>query len=460
MTTPIERPDGAHEAQPTPSAAQPPGPPSGALDEIITVWPTLVPEDRNAAFDALTDAEATDLFLALDAHEQAAFLLERAPQARRLWVRLLAPDDAADVVQALPADQRTVALDALETGARAEVQALLAYAEDDAGGLMDPRYAVVRPELTADQALTYLRRQERHRDGPFYYVYVLDAHQHPVGVVSLRQLVREPGERPVGEFMREDVITVPADMDQEDVARKLARYDLVAVPVVDADGRIKGVVTIDDVIDVIAEEATEDIHKLGGSEALDAPYMEIGFWVMVRKRAGWLTALFVGEMLTATAMAYFQDEISKAVVLALFIPLIISSGGNSGSQASTLVVRALAVGDVRMADVWHVFRREVGAGLALGAILASIGFVRIMLWPTRATLYGPHYALVATTVAASLIGVVLWGSLSGSMLPFLLRRLGLDPASASAPFVATLVDVTGLIIYFSVASVVLHGTLL
>jgi magnesium transporter len=306
----------------------------------------------------------------------------------------------------------------------------------------------------------YVRRQERQRDGTFYYVYVLDTEQRLVGVVSLRELVRGPGERLVREIMRREVITVPTGMDQEDVARRMAKFDLLAVPVVDEAGRIKGVVTIDDVIDVVAEEATEDIHKLGGSEALDAPYLDTSFGAMLRKRAGWLTILFVSEMLTATAMGYFQEEISRAVVLALFIPLIISSGGNSGSQASTLIVRALAVGDVRLEDIGRVFKREVASGLALGLILATIGFVRIVLWPSRVTLYGPHYLQVALAVAASLVGVVLWGTLSGSMLPFALRRLGFDPASASAPFVATLVDVTGLIIYFSVASVILRGTLL
>jgi magnesium transporter len=436
--------------------------PSGRadLEEVRTVWPSLSEPERVAIFESLRDAEATDLFLSFDSREQAGFLSSLEAPARRLWARLLPPDDAADLVQALPTNQRAIALDALDPRARAEVEALLAYAEDHAGGLMDPRYAVIRPDLTADQALTYVRRQERQRDGTFYYVYVLDPEQRIVGVVSLRQLLRGPGDRLVRDIMIRDVITVPTEMDQEEVARKMAKFDLLAIPVIDGEGRIKGIITIDDVIDVLSEEATEDIHKLGGSEALDAPYMEVGFLAMLKKRAGWLTILFVGEMLTATAMGYFQAEISKAVVLALFIPLIISSGGNSGSQASTLIVRALAVGDVQLGDAWRVFRRELASGLALGLILATIGFVRIVLWPTREALYGPHYVRIALAVAGSLVGVVLWGTLSGSMLPFALRRLGFDPASASAPFVATLVDVTGLIIYFSVASFVLSGTLL
>jgi magnesium transporter len=234
----------------------------------------------------------------------------------------------------------------------------------------------------------------------------------------------------------------------------------MALPVVDEAGRMKGIVTIDDIVDVVQEEATEDIQKIGGMEALDGPYLQIGLIPMIKKRAGWLSALFLGEMLTATAMGYYESKIEQAVVLALFIPLIISSGGNSGSQASTLVIRAMALGEVRLRDWWRVIRRELAAGLLLGAILGMIGFMRILLWPTRMQMYGEHYLLVGLTVACSLIGVVLFGTLAGSMLPFLLRRLGCDPASASAPFVATLVDVTGLVIYFTVASLILRGVLL
>jgi len=221
-----------------------------------------------------------------------------------------------------------------------------------------------------------------------------------------------------------------------------------------------GIVTIDDVLDVAEATATREIQRIGGSEALDEPYITIAFWKMIQKRAGWLTALFLGEMLTATAMGAFEAEITKAVVLALFVPLIISSGGNSGSQAATLVIRALALGEVGIHDWWRVMRREIRAGLCLGTILGAIGFLRISLWSAFSDIYGPHWLLVAITVSVSLVGVVLWGTLSGSLLPFLLKRLGFDPAASSAPFVATLVDVTGLVIYFSVGLVVLRGTLL
>jgi magnesium transporter len=341
------------------------------------------------------------------------------------------------------------------------VTALLAYAEDEAGGLMNPRFARVRPDATVDEAISYLRRQARDRGAEvIYYAYVLDEDQRLLGVASFRDLFAAPPDRRVRDVMHTDVVSVNEDMDQEAVSRVFAESDLPAIPVVDRQGRMKGVVTVDDIVDVVEEEATEDIHKYGGVEALGAPYLEMSFPAMLRKRAGWLAILFVGEMLTATAMAFFEDEIARAVVLAVFLPLIISSGGNSGSQASTLVIRAMALGEVRLRDWWRVAGREVATGLALGLILACIGFVRIVVWQRIGHVYGEHYLLVALTVATSLVGVVLFGTLAGSLLPFVLRRLGLDPASASAPFVATLVDVTGVVIYFVAASFILSGALL
>jgi magnesium transporter len=260
---------------------------------------------------------------------------------------------------------------------------------------------------------------------------------------------------------RRDPITVTPRTDREEVARIISKYNLLAVPVVDDGGHVIGIVTVDDVIDALVRETTEDVQKFGGMEALDQPYTEIGFWTMIQKRAGWLTALFLGEMLTATAMGHFEAEIAKAVVLALFVPLIISSGGNSGSQATSLIIRSLALRELSLRDWWRVALRELPTGLTLGAILGAVGVARIALWQTTGWYdYGPHYALVALTVGLALLGVVTFGSLAGSMLPFALRRLGFDPASASAPFVATLVDVTGLIIYFTVAALLLRGTLL
>jgi magnesium transporter len=428
--------------------------------ELQELWASLAPEARLEAFKALSRAEAEDFFWNLSAPDHVELLLALPAVERRGWMRLLAPDDAADAVQAAPEEARDGLLALLDDSARKEVTALLAYAEDQAGGLMSPRFARVRPDMTADEAISYLHKQARERVETIYYVYVLDAQQRLVGVVSFRQLFEAPGSMKVRDLMQTEVVTVSEQMDQEDVGLLFAKHSLLAIPVVDADGHMKGVVTVDDIVDVVQEEATEDIQKIGGMEALDEPYLDIGLFRMIRKRAGWLSALFISETLTATAMGYYEHEIARAVVLALFIPLIISSGGNSGSQASTLVVRAMALGEVRLRDWWRVMRREWAAGLALGAILGMIGLLRILLWPSRATLYGEHYILVAITVACSLVGVVLWGTISGSMLPLIMRRLGFDPASASAPFVATLVDVTGLVIYFTMASIILHGTLL
>jgi magnesium transporter len=428
--------------------------------ELREAWPLLSLTDRVEGFELLSRADAEDLFYNFNIHDQAELLLALPPGERRLWIRLLAPDDAADVIQAAPEEEREGLLLLLDDITRKEVTALLAYAEDEAGGLMNPHFARVRPDMRVDEAISYLRKQAHEQLETIYYVYVLDAQQHLLGVVSFRDLFTSPGEKKVEEIMEAQVIAVPEQLDQEAVSQLFAQHDLIALPVVDAEGCMKGIVTVDDIVDVVQEEATEDIQKIGGMEALDGPYLQIGFTHMVKKRAGWLSALFLGEMLTATAMGYYESEIERAVVLALFIPLIISSGGNSGSQASTLVIRAMALGEVRLRDWWRVIRRELAAGLVLGTILGMIGLMRILLWPTRAQVYGEHYVLVGVTVACSLIGVVLFGTIAGSMLPFILRRLGFDPASASAPFVATLVDVTGLIIYFTVASFILYGVLL
>jgi len=429
-------------------------------EELREIWSLVHPEQKLEGFRSLSFAEQEQLFFSLDAREQADLLTALPATERQLWVRQLPPDDAADVLQTASPETRESLLGLLDELTRKEVSALLAYAEDEAGGLMSPRYVRLRPDMSVDEAIKYLRRAARERAETIYYIYVLDADQRLLGVVSFRELFGAPPERTVRDVMRTDVRSVPEDLDQEAVANVMAESKLLAVPVVDAQGHIKGIVTVDDIVDVVREEATEDIQKIGGMEALDAPYLEIAFSRMVRKRAGWLAALFLGEMLTATAMAYYEDEIARAVVLALFVPLIISSGGNSGSQASTLVVRAMALGEVRLRDWWRVIRRELAAGVALGLILGSIGFVRVAVWGVASTLYGEHFLRVAFTVFASLIGVVTFGTLAGSLLPFVLRRLGFDPASASAPFVATLVDVSGLVIYFSVATLFLSGSVL
>jgi magnesium transporter len=428
--------------------------------DLRDAWSVLSVEERVEAFSALTPLDAQEFFTELTARAQGELILALPPTGRRLWMRFLEPDDAADVVQEAPPEPRAELLALLDEPTRKEVTGLLAYAEDDAGGLMNPRFARLRPDMGVDEAFTYLRRQAREKLETINYAYVLDNQQKLLGTVSFRDLfVAKPGSL-VRDAMETDLVTVPEQMDQEAVGRLFQTYDLLALPVVDSEGRMKGVVTVDDIVDVVQEEATEDIQKIGGTEALDAPYLEVGTFSMVRKRAGWLIVLFLGEMLTATAMAQYEDDIKAAVVLAVFIPLIISSGGNSGSQATTLVIRAMALGEVKLRNWRRVFVRELVAGALLGLVLGGIGFLRIFLWPWRERDYGEHFTRIGATVAVSLLGVVLWGTLTGSMLPLLLRRLGFDPASASAPFVATLVDVTGLVIYFTVASALLGGLLL
>jgi magnesium transporter len=340
-----------------------------------------------------------------------------------------------------------------------DVRPLLTHPDDTAGGLMTSEFFALRRQMTAQLAIEFLRQLEPDAETP-YYLYIVDRADKLIGVVGLRALIAAPPDATLESIMNAKVRAVQVGTDQEEVAQVMKRYGLLALPVVDADGRLVGVIKADDIVYVLEEEATEDLQKIGGSEALDEPYMLIAFWRMIRKRAGWLVILFLSEMLTATAMGFFEAEIARAVVLALFVPLIISSGGNSGSQAATLVIRAMALGEVRLRDWWRVMRREIFSGLTLGAILGGIGFVRIAVWALAFDSYGPFWPFIGVTVGLSLVGIVLWGTLAGSMLPILLRRLGLDPATSSAPFVATLVDVTGLIIYFSVASLVLRGTLL
>ncbi len=429
-------------------------------EELREAWTVLSPDEQVEGFELLSRADAEDFFLSLSPREMAELLLALPAQEHRLWIRLPPPDDIADLIQNAPEEKHRYLLGQLDDTTRKEVSGLLAYREDEAGGLMSPRFARVRPDMTVDEAISYLRKQAISKLETIYYVYVLDEQQHLTGVVSLKQLFAARPEKTVREVMQTDLVKVDERMDQEAVSRVFAEHDLLAIPVVDEQGRMKGLVTVDDIVDVVQEEATEDAQKFGGMQALEAPYLETPFWEMIRKRASWLSVLFVGELLTATAMAHFEDAIARALLLALFVPLIISSGGNSGSQASTLVIRAMALGEVTLRDWWRVVRREVFSGLALGSVLGILGFVRIVVWQAIRPVYGEHHLLVAWTIFFSLVGVVTFGTLAGSLLPFLLRRLRFDPASASAPFVATLVDVSGVLIYFSVATLILSGTLL
>jgi magnesium transporter len=383
------------------------------------------------------------------------------PFAARL-ITAMAGDEGADLVRELPPGDRGRYLAALPEEKRRTLTLLLQYPEDSAGGIMTPAFVSIPSNWTAGQALTHIR-EVGHEKETIYDLYVLDPHDHRlVAVVSLRRLLLADPDRPVLDVAGgRPPVTVSPHATRLDAARLVSKYDLLAVPVVDEGGHVLGIVTVDDVIDALVAEQTRQVQRLGGSEAFDGPYMQITLGEMIRKRAGWLSALFLGEMLTATAMGHFEDQIAKAVVLSLFIPLVISSGGNSGSQATSLIIRALALRQIRLADWWRIAARELPTGIVLGTILGVIGVARILIWQRLGWQnYNPHAGLVALTVGAALIGVVTFGSLAGSMLPFLIKRLGFDPASASAPFVATLVDVTGLVIYFSVAMLILRGTLL
>ena len=429
------------------------------VEELREAWPWLSVHERVEGLHSLPRDEAEDFFFSLSSQDQAELILGLPPAERRSWARLLPPDDIADLLQSVPEPKQREIMALLDEPTLREVNALMAYKEDAAGGLMSPRYARLRPDMRVDEAIRYLRWQASEKLETLYYVYVLDDAQRLLGVVSMRELFLAKPEQTVRDVMRTDVIKVPEEMNQAEVSRLFSEYGFIAIPVVDHENRMKGIVTLDDIVDVVQEEATKDIQKLGGTEALDAPYLKVGFFGMIRKRAGWLAVLFLGEMLTATAMGHFEEAIARTLVLAIFIPLIISSGGNSGSQASALIIRAMALQEIRLRDWWRVARRELFSGLVLGGALGAIGFLRVAIWQYVYGVFGESYLQIGLTVALSLIGVVTFGTLVGSLLPFLFKRLKVDPATASAPFVATLVDVTGLVIYFTVASIFLRGAI-
>jgi magnesium transporter len=433
----------------------------------------LHPADAVEALNDMDVVEASEALKDVDFHaavgifEQAG--LEKAPELIEAMptdmaaplLNEIAADRRVDIFRHLPQQKRADLMAALPEGARREMEQLLAYPDETAGGLMTTEFFRARPDWTVAQALEGIRATAAALE-TVYAVYVVDDKGYLVKAISLRDLIVADPQAPIVSVgSPRKPVSITALASREDAARLVSKYDLSAAPVVDDSGRILGIVTVDDVIDAIIEHDTEDAQMQGGLEALDAPYMETSFLGMIKKRAGWLSALFLAEMLTASAMQHYEEELEKAVVLTLFIPLIMSSGGNSGSQATSLIIRALALNEIRLRDWWRVALRELPSGLTLGAILGTIGFIRILVWQFAGIYdYGEHYVLIAFTVGSALIGIVTFGSLTGSMLPFVIKRLGFDPASASAPFVATLVDVTGLIIYFSIALMILRGTLL
>lgn len=428
------------------------------LSELIAELP---PEDMAVIFRIVPRQLASETFEYLPLEEQEQLLKALGQEQVADLLNAMAPDDRTALLEELPGEVTRRLLALLSPEELATAKQLLGYPEESIGRRMTPDYLSIREDWTVGQVLDHVRKNGRNSE-TLNVLYVVDERGRLIDDIRVREFLLAPLEKKVSELMDDEFISLKATDDQETAVAAFRKYDIVALPVTDSSGLLVGIVTVDDVLDVAEQEATEDIQKLGGMEALDEPYMQITFARMIKKRAGWLVILFVGEMLTATAMGYFEGEISKAVVLALFVPLIISSGGNSGSQASTLAIRAIALGEVRLRDWWRVMRREILAGLSLGSILGSIGFTRIAIWQglSHGKAYGPHWILVGLTVSFSLVGVVMWGTLSGSMLPFILKKLGADPATSSAPFVATLVDVTGLIIYFTVAAFFMHGVLL
>lgn len=427
--------------------------------DLAALFARLSPSHRLDAFRTLRRPLAPEVLAYLALDEQREILESLSEPEGAGVLERMSPDDRTALFAALPEAQAERYLDRLSPEQRVVARSLLQYERESIGRLMTPDFIAVRRDWSVEQVLAYIRAHGQDRE-TLNVIYVVDDEHRLVDDIRIREFLLRPLRATVQEIMDGRFVALGATDDKKTAVDVFRKYDRTALPVIDDRGVLVGIVTIDDVLDVAEERATRELQQFGGLEALDESYANTPFWSLIRKRASWLVILFVGELLTATAMGYFESEIARAVVLVAFIPLIISSGGNSGSQAATLIIRALALGEVKPGDWGKVLRREAASGLMLGLILGTIGFARIALWSAFSSMYGPHWPLVGLTVALSLVGIVIWGTLSGSMLPFLLKRLGLDPATSSAPFVATLVDVTGLIIYFSVALVVLRGTLL
>jgi magnesium transporter len=441
----------------------------GALRELFADWPPAdlaeviidLPEnDQVIIFRVLPAALAADVFEYLDVEAQQQLLRAMAHEQVVAILNEMSPDDRTALLEEMPSAAARQLIRLLTPEERRIAQSLLGYPEGSVGRLMTPDFIAVHEDWTVKEVLDYVRENGQDSE-TLNVIYVVDDRGKLIDDLRIREFLLRPLDERVSDFRDHTFTALKVNDSQQEALNAFRKYDRVALPVLDSSGVLVGIVTSDDMLDVAEEEATEDIQKLGGMEALAEPYTTIPFLRMIKKRATWLILLFLGEMLTATAMQGYNTEIERAAILAMFLPLIISSGGNSGSQATTLVIRAMALGELRLGDWFRVVRKELLSGLSLGMVLGTIGFFRISLWQYLHIFdYGRYHWLVALTVAVALVGVVLWGTISGAMLPFLLRRCGLDPAASSAPFVATLVDVTGLIIYFNVALLILRGTLL
>ena len=408
----------------------------------------------------LVGKRKADVFSYFPVERQKELIRETEPAQLSLLVSQMQPDDRARLISVLPRETSNIILARLPPSEIKGSLVSLSYPDDTAGRHMTPDYVAIDPDMTAGEALAHIRQVGRKKE-TLNVVYIVDKDGRLVEDVTLGNLVLADPEARVLDIVEPGFVDLRDTTPQGKILEAFRKYDRVALPVTDVSGHMLGIITVDDVMDVAEDEMTEDMQKIGGMDALDAAYSQTSLWQMVRKRGVWLAVLFVGELFTASAMAHYEQELARALVLTLFIPLIISSGGNSGSQAASLLIRALALKDVALADWWRVMRRELAAGLALGTVLGLLGFVRVSLWQWLGVVsYGEHSFLIAMAIGLSLVGVVTFGTLVGALLPFLLQRLGLDPATSSAPFVATLVDVTGLVIYFQVAALILRGTLL
>src|SRR4026207_877099 len=418
------------------------------------------PEQEGYIITHMSVHRAASVFKILDLSAQKHIIRELPPYKTAELLNVLSPDDRTDFLEELPSNAVRELIKLLDPEERKTTLSLLGYPEDSIGRLMTPDYVYVYPHNKVEEVFTTIRKHGKDSE-TINVIYVINEKGELLDDIRIRDFILSQPDKKVADLMDNRVTSLNAYDDQEKASEIFKKENRVALPVVSQSNKLLGIVTIDDMLWVAEEEFSEDMQKMGGTEALEQPYLEIPLFKLFQKRIVWLIVLFLGEMLTATAMGYFQDEIAKAVVLALFVPLIISSGGNRGSQASTLIIQAMAVGEIKIVDWWRVLRREIFSGLLLGAVLGAIGFFRILVWHSIfPDLYGDHWAALGLTVGITLVGVVLWGTLTGSMLPMVLKRLGADPAVSSAPFVATLVDVTGLIIYFSVAFMLLSGTLL
>lgn len=438
------------------------------LKEILIDWTptdiadlilTLNEDEKVLLFRLLPKELAADVFEYLDYDTQIDMIRSMSHEKISELLNEMSPDDRTALFEEMPPNVVKQMLNYLSSEERKIAQQLLGYPENSVGRLMTPDYIAIKEHWTVQETLDYIRKYGQDKE-TLNILFVIDDRGRLVDDIVIREFLLSPLDTKVSELMDGNFISLKVNDDQEIAIEIFKKYDRTAIPVTDSSGVLVGIVTVDDVLDIAEEETTEDIHKIAAVQVLEEPYPHTSIFQMIKKRAGWLSILFLSEMFTATAMGYFENEISQAVVLALFVPLIISSGGNSGSQASTLIIRSLALNEVSLKDWFYVFRREILTGLILGIILAFIGFLRISVWQLVGSTYGEYWLLIGITVACALIGVVCWGSLMGSMLPFILKKLGFDPATSSAPFVATLVDVTGIIIYFTVAHLILRGTLL